>query len=140
MRKKYKFEVVTPTGVFYQDDVEFIKFTAINGEMGILANHAPTLIANKASTLTIEKDSEEKDAFISEGFIEVTNEKVSVDVDMAIWAEEISDENALRDLRNAEEELEKEKDDNERRLELIASIERARAALKTASKHDKMRH
>ena len=56
MSKTFKFEVVTPTGVFYSDEVNYISFEAIDGEMGILSNHAPLLAANKPCTLTIEKD------------------------------------------------------------------------------------
>lgn len=132
MSKKYKFELVTPIGPFYSDEVDFISFTAINGEIGILANHAPVLIANKPCTLTIEKDGQKKYAFMSEGFVQVSTEKVSAIVDMAMWSEDIKDEEAIRDLKIAEEELEKTKDDREKAIELMASIERIRAAIKAS--------
>lgn len=58
MSKTFKFEVVTPTGIFYQDEVDFISFRAINGEMGVMAGHAPMLVANRPCTLEIEKNKE----------------------------------------------------------------------------------
>ncbi len=136
MSKTFKFEVVTPTGVFYSDEVNYISFEAIDGEMGILSNHAPLLAANKPCTLTIEKDKNKRYAFISEGFIEVTKDKVSAVVDFAGWSNEINTEKVLRDKAEAEEELESQTQDLGRQTELKASIERAKAALKTSSIRD----
>ncbi len=132
MSKTFRFEVVSPTGVFYKDDVEFIKFQAINGEMGVMKDHAPMLVANKPCTLSIKKNGEKKHAFISEGFIEITSEKVSAVVDLADWAESIDAEEAIRAKRIAEEKLESEKMDLSRRLELMSTIERASARIKTS--------
>lgn len=136
MSKTFKFEVVTPTGVFYSDDVDYISFAAIDGEMGILSNHSPMLVANKPCTLTVEKDKSKKYAFISEGFVEVTKDKVSAIVDYAGWSNEIDTEAMIRAQRNAEEELESHTKDFGRQAELKASIERAKAAIKTSSIRD----
>ena len=133
MSKTFKFEVVTPTGIFYQDNVNFISFQALNGEMGVMAGHAPMLIANKPCTLEIEKDKEKKYAFISEGFIEITSEKVSVVVDLADWSDDIDEEDAIKARKIAEEELESKTLDAGRKTELKASIERASARIKTSN-------
>lgn len=136
MSKLFKFEVVTPVGVFYKDEVEYINFKAINGDMGVMKGHAPMLVANKPCTLVIEKDKEKKYAFISEGFIEITSEKVSAVVDFAGFSNELDEEELIKRQRNAEEELENSKDDLSKKTELKASIERTKAALKTASMRD----
>ena len=136
MSKIFKFEVVTPTGVFYQDEVEFISFKAMNGEMGVMAGHAPMLVANKPCTLVIEKNKEKKYSFISEGFIEITSEKVSAIVDFAGWANELDTEELIKRQRIAEEELESSKEDLGKKTELKASIERTKAAIRTATMRD----
>lgn len=132
MNKSFKLEVVTPTGIFYEDEVNFISFKAINGEMGVMANHAPMLIANMPCTLEIEKDKEKKYAYISEGFIEITSEKVSAIVDLADWSDNIDEEEAIKAKRLAEEELESAKHDKGRQTELKASIERSSARIKAS--------
>lgn len=132
MQSTFKFEVVTPTGVFYQDDVNFISFDALDGEMGILANHAPVLVANKPGMLKIVKDNNTNFAYISEGFLEITEEKVSAIVDLADWAQDISAEEAIKAKRIAEEALESERFDFGRQAELKASIERASARIRVA--------
>jgi len=133
MSKKFKLEIVTPTGIFYQDEVDFCKFDAVSGTIGILADHEPMLIANKATIIMVEKDNKKKHAYISEGFVEVTNEKVSAVVDVADWAENINKEAAIRAKREAEEELEDKELDAGRKIELMASIERANAEIKVSN-------
>lgn len=133
MRKKFKIEVLTPFGKFYEDEVEFISFTAIGGEFGVLADHAATLVANKPCPMTIEKDNEKKYMYIADGFVQISNNLVSVIVDYAEWSSNIDASKVLRDIKNAEEKLESKKHDEAERTELLAGIEKARAAVKTSS-------
>lgn len=132
MAKLFKFEVVTPTRVFYSDELEMIVFDTENGEMGVMANHVPMLIANKPCVLTMEKEKEKKYAYISEGFIEVASGKVTAIVDEAEWADEIDIEKAMKDKKQAEEELLDEKHDLQMKAQLTASIERSASRIKTA--------
>lgn len=132
MAKQFKFQVVTPSRVFYSDEVEMVIFNTENGEMGVMANHVPMLIANKPCVLTMEKDKEKKYAYISEGFIEVSLDKVTAIVDEAEWADEIDIEKALQDKKQAEEELLDEKQDLQMKAQLTASIERSANRIKTA--------
>ncbi len=132
MAKLFKFEVVTPDRVFYSDEIEMIIFETQNGEMGVMANHVPMLIANKPCVLTMEKDKKRKYAFISEGFIEVAGGKVTAIVDEAQWADEIDVEAAMKDKKLAEEKLLDSKEDLQMKAELTASIERAASKIKTA--------
>ena len=132
MAKLFKFEVVAPKRIFYSDEVEMITFNTANGEMGVMAGHVPMLIALKPCVLTMSKGAEKKYAFISEGFIEVTKEKVTAIVDHAQWAEEIDVERAIRDKKWAEEQLINAKEDLQMKAQLQASIERAASRIKTA--------
>ena len=132
MAKLFKFEVVSPNRVFYQDNVEMIIFDTDNGEMGVMADHVPMLIANKPCVLTIRKNQEKKYAFISEGFIEVSKEKVTAIVDEAEWADEIDLEEAIKDKSMLEEKLLGSKQDLQMKAELTASIERSARRIKTA--------
>lgn len=132
MARLYKFQVVAPKRVFYSDEVEMITFNTENGEMGVMAGHVPMLIANKPCVLTISKNGAKKYAFISEGFIEITGDKVTAIVDNAQWAEEIDVERAMRDKKWAEEQLINNKEDLQMKAQLQASIERAAGRIKTA--------
>lgn len=132
MAKLFKFQVVAPNRVFYEDEIEMIIFNTENGEMGVMANHVPMLIANKPCVLTMEKNKEKKYAFISEGFIEVTPQKVTAIVDDAQWADEIDVERALKDKKMLEQKLLDSKQDMQMKAELKVSIEKAASRIKTA--------
>ena len=132
--KLFQFEVVTPERVFYTDEVEMISFQSQDGEIGIMANHEPMLIVNRVCVLKIKKDGTMKYAFISEGIIEVTAEKVRAIVDVAEWPDEIDVEEALKNKEFLEEQLKSEKEDLEMRAELIASIERAKGRINAVQK------
>ena len=132
MAKLYKFEVVAPDRVFYSDEVEMIVFDTESGEMGVMANHVPMLVANKPCVLTIEKEKQKKYAFISEGFIEIASGKVTAIVDVAEWADEIDIEQAKKDMKELEEKLIGSKQDLQMKAELKASIERSARRIKVA--------
>ena len=132
MAKLYKFEVVTPSRIFYTGEVELIVFETEKGQMGVSADHIPMLIANQMGTLKIKEGKETKYAFITEGFIEISSKKVTAVVDLAEWCDEIDLENARFTKKTAEEELSNPQTDKGMKLELKASIERSNARIKTA--------
>ena len=69
MAKKFRFEIITPERVFYSDDIDMLTFNTKAGEIGILADHSPMLIANVVCALKIKKDGKEETASIGEGFL-----------------------------------------------------------------------
>lgn len=132
MAKTFKFEVVTPTRSFFDGDVVSIIFETENGQMGVMADHVPMLVANKDCTLKIESEKETKYAFITEGFIEIAGSKVTAIVDDALWTDEIDVNMNMDKLKRAEEELSNAKTDLGMKAELQASIQRSNARIKAA--------
>ena len=132
MAKLFKFEVVTPMRKFFVGDVASIVFETENGQMGVMADHIPMLVANKDCTLKIVGEKETKFAFITEGFIEITGKKVTAIVDDAEWCDEIDTQKDLDSIRRAEEELNDAKNDLGMKAELQASIRRSNARIKSA--------
>ena len=134
MAKKFNFEVVTPDRLFYGEEVEAISFSTPEGEMGVLADHAPMLIAVIPCILKIHNGTSEEFAAIGEGFIEVTKEKVVAIVDSAEWPEEIDVNRATLAKKRAEEQLASQKFDFEMEQLLKMSIQRANNRIKTAKR------
>ena len=134
MAKKFNFEVVTPDRLFFSEAVDSIAFSTPEGDMGVLADHAPMLIAVKACVLKIVAEGKEQMATIGEGFIEVTKEKVMAIVDSAEWPEEIDLSRAEKAKARAEEQLASQKFDVEMEQLLKMTIERANNRIKTAKR------
>jgi len=132
MSKLFKFEIVTPERVFYSDEVEMVVFSTKEGEIGILKDHSPMLIANVVCMLKIKKENSEEIASIGEGFFEITSNGVTAIVDTAEWPDEIDVDRAIRAKEKAEELLRSNKHDLEMEMMLKASIERANTRIRIA--------
>ena len=133
MPKTFKFEVVTPEKVFYSDDVEMIVFNRTDGEMGVLAGHMPMVAAMEIGELRITKGNEVLIAAVSEGFVEITDTKVTAIVDSAEWPEDIDVERANKAMKLAEEKLKEYRDNKRMEVLLKASIHRAQNRIKIAN-------
>ncbi len=133
MAKTFKFEVVTPEKVFYSDDVDMVVFNRSDGEMGVLADHMPMVVAMDIGELKITKGNEVLVAAVADGFVEITDSGVTAIVDSAEWPEDIDVERANRAMKNAEEKLKEYKNNKKMEVLLKASIQRARNRIKIAN-------
>ncbi len=132
MAKTFKFEVVTPEKVFYSSDVDMIIFNREDGEMGVMADHMPMVVAVDVGMLKIIKDGMYKFAAISEGFIQITDKGVTAIVDAAEWPEDIDVERAERAKKIAEDKLKEYRKNKEMETLLKLSIVRANNRIKVA--------
>lgn len=132
MAKTFKFEVVTPEKVFYSDDVDMIIFNREDGEMGVMADHMPMVVAVDVGILKIVKGGVYKFAAISEGFVEITDKGVTAIVDAAEWPEDIDIERAEKAKKLAEDKLKEYKKNKEMETLLKLSIVRANNRIKVA--------
>jgi F-type H+-transporting ATPase subunit epsilon len=89
MEPTFKLEIYTPERKFYSGDVEMVVFKAPDGEMGIMAGHAPMVAAVAIGTIRILKDGEWLQAVLTEGFIEVKQSIAVILTDTAEWPNEI---------------------------------------------------
>ena len=96
-----------PTGVKAQSQVEFMIANGADGELGVLARHAPLMTILKPGPLRIQQTygGEEEVLFVGGGFLEVLPDRVTVLADVAEHAEEISIEAAEDARRRAQERL-----------------------------------
>ena len=132
MAKTFKFEDVTPEKVFYSSDVDMIIFNREDGEMGVMADHIPMVVAVDVGMLKIIKDGMYKFAAISEGFIQITDKGVTAIVDAAEWPEDIDIERAERAKKIAEDKLKEYRKNKEMETLLKLSIVRANNRIKVA--------
>jgi F-type H+-transporting ATPase subunit epsilon len=86
---KLRFEIVTAERLLYSDDVDIVIAPGVQGQMGILPSHAPLLTMLQPGELVVRKDGEETAMFVSGGFLEIMQNRVTVLADTAERAEEI---------------------------------------------------
>jgi F-type H+-transporting ATPase subunit epsilon len=103
--KKFKVQVVTPSGVVLDREVEEIVAPGIVGEFGVLIGHTPMLTFIKPGVFSyLENDKFIKFA-VGAGFCEVLKDAVSVLVGEATKAEDIDLNEAKAELQAVEQQL-----------------------------------
>ena len=102
---KLRFEIVTAERLVYSDDVDVVIAPGVEGQLGILPSHAPLLTTLQPGELVVRKEGEETAMFVSGGFLEVMQNRVTVLADVAERAEEIDVTRADEAKRRAEEML-----------------------------------
>lgn len=127
MAKSFKVSIVTAEQTLLETDAVSLTVPGIAGYLGILADHAPLVTALVPGTLTL-KESEGGPASVfavSNGFLEVARNQVSVMVDSCEPAPDI-------DVTRAEQALERAKERLAHRDEGKVDVTRAEAALARA--------
>jgi F-type H+-transporting ATPase subunit epsilon len=104
---KFALRVVSVERSLFEGDVEFIIASGADGELGVLARHAPLMTALKPGPLRIQETfgGPEELLFVGGGFMEVLPDRVTVLADTAERAEEISIEKAESARKRAQEKL-----------------------------------
>ena len=104
---KYPLRVVSVERSLYEGEVEFIIANGADGELGVLARHAPLMTVLKPGPLRIQETigGSEELLFVGGGFLEVLPDRVTVLADVAEHADEITVERAEEARRRAQEML-----------------------------------
>lgn len=104
---KYTLRVVSVERSLFEGEVEFIIAKGADGELGVLARHAPLMTILKPGPLRIQEvyGGPEEVIFVGGGFLEVLPDRVTVLADIAERADEISVERAEEARRRAQERL-----------------------------------
>ena len=128
-------EVVTPEDALVSREVDMVTAPGTEGEFGVLPGHVLFLSGIVPGELRYTDRSERGSLFVTAGFAEVSNDRVSVLVDAAENSTEIDVERAKLAIERAQERLEQERGKEDldfRRAE--AALQRALMRLKLAEK------
>ena len=124
-------EVVTAERELYNGEANLVSAPGSEGRLGILPRHAALLTTLAPGDLRIELNGAEEPLFVSGGFLEVSDNNVTVLADTAEHAEEIDQARAEEARRRAQERL-AQTQSNVDRAELQGALERAMARIRVA--------
>ena len=118
--------IVTPNGSVYErEDVTLAVLQTTAGEIGVMYGHIPTVAALEIGYAKINFDGGSEYIAVSEGFVEVRQDKLSIIVQTAEPANEIDVARAELAKSRAESHLNNEEDSSD--------INRAKRALDRAN-------
>lgn len=98
-------EIVTPEKSVFSDTVESVNIPTPSGEIGILTNHAPLISNLKSGVLSYLKSGAVERMVVAGGFVEVSDNKVSILADAVESAGEIDAEAARLERETVEKSL-----------------------------------
>jgi F-type H+-transporting ATPase subunit epsilon len=105
----FDLSLVTPDGPVFEGEVEMLVVPGADGEIGVLARHAPLVaMLNAGSTrIHIKRDDDVREFATGPGFFKVEQDRALALVDDAVDTKEIDDARAREQLEEAQAELER---------------------------------
>jgi F-type H+-transporting ATPase subunit epsilon len=108
------FEFVSPERVLFSGDVEQVDLPGIEGDMGILAGHAPLVTVLRPGIVTIYRGGAHEPVVVTGGFAEVSPAGLTVLADRAVARDDFDLATLSTEIKDAEEDIADAKDDAER--------------------------
>ncbi len=118
MADPMKVELVAADRVVWSGEATTVIARTTEGELGILANHAPMLGVLVEGAVEVQTDSDDHvTAVVDRGFLSVANNRISILAEHAQLSDEINLDEARRNLEHAQQAGDDEPDrDHEIRL------------------------
>lgn len=129
MSQKLILSIVTPEKQLVEEEVDQVNAPGSEGDLGILFDHAPILTNLRSGQLSYEIDGETIALVVSGGYLEVTDNRVTVLAETGEFLHEIDRERAERAHAHAEKELGKTDLSEEEFIETQKKLFRAIARL-----------
>jgi F-type H+-transporting ATPase subunit epsilon len=107
MANSFKLELVTPLAKILSEEVNFVMLRTTEGDMGILPNHSPFVAGLATGEMKIRNNGQENFYYVSGGFVEISDNVVTILADEAMDIKDIDLEAARKEAQIAKEKLEK---------------------------------
>jgi F-type H+-transporting ATPase subunit epsilon len=108
-RHTFDLSIVTPEGAAYEGEAEMVIVPGADGEIGVLARHAPLVALLKAGStrVHIRRDEEVREFATGPGFFKVERDRAIALVDDAVGTADVDEARAQRQLEEARAELDR---------------------------------
>jgi len=132
MSEKLILSIVTPEKLLVSEEVDQVNVPGSEGDMAILYDHTPILTNLRSGQLSYEKDGETIALVVSGGYLEVTDNRVTILAETGEFVQEIDRERAERAQAKAEELLGKADLSEEEFIETQKKLFRAMVRLENS--------
>ena len=106
MPDPFKFELVSPEKLLFSGEVEQVLVPGAEGDMTIMAKHAPLITTLRPGLLEVEFPGGKRQRFFARGgFAEVVPAGLTILAETAIDLDEMSPEHLSQAITNAEEDV-----------------------------------
>ena len=90
MADKISFDLVSPERLLLSEEAEMVTIPGTEGEMGVMAGHAPMITTLRPGTIRVSGGASTTDTyFVAGGFAEINAEKITVLAEEAVALHEL---------------------------------------------------
>ena len=115
MADSFNFELVSPEQLLLSASVTEIVLPATEGEMTVMANHAPVMSTVKPGVVTVKPSSGGEQRFVVfGGFVDVLPDGCTLLAESAVAVKDIDRADLARRIQDAKEDVSDAKSDDER--------------------------
>lgn len=108
----FKFELVSPERLLVSKEIEAVVIPGTDGEMTVMAQHAPTMTTIRPGVVTVKPVSGAEERYVVfGGFADILPEGCTLLAESAIDAKDIDREELSSRISNAREDVADAKDD-----------------------------
>ncbi len=127
-------KIVTPEKLLLDEEVSQVNVSTEEGEIGILPNHANLMAKLEPGELVIKKNGKVDSLAIGDGFLQITDNILTIMTDLATYAMEI-DERAVEEAKKRAEQALSQTLSDEEYAETLANLEKSLAQLRVKRRH-----
>ena len=132
-KNTFQFELVSPERLLMELEVASVRVPGSEGDFLVLSNHGPVMSTLKPGVITVDEGAGKDPTriFVRGGFAEVTHDSLVILAEEAVPVKELSKSDLEQRIKNAREDLEDAKSDEDTRKaqEAIARLSELLAAL-----------
>ncbi|AZO21116.1 MULTISPECIES: F0F1 ATP synthase subunit epsilon [unclassified Mesorhizobium] len=115
MAEAFKFELVSPERLLVSEQVEFVVIPGVDGEMTVLAQHAPVMTMIKPGVVTVKTAAGAEERYVVfGGFADILPSGCTLLAESATHVNDIDRADIARRIQEAREDAADAKDDEAR--------------------------
>lgn len=127
-------KIVTPEKMIFDEEVSQVNVSTEEGQIGILPNHANLMAKLAPGELTIKRGGKAETMAVGDGFLQMTDNTLTVMTDLASYPEDI-DEKAVEEAKKRAEQALEQKLSDEEYAETLAILEKFLVQLRIKRRH-----
>ena len=115
MADSFKFELVSPERLLVSEEIESVVIPGTEGEMTVMAHHAPVMSTLKPGVVTVGKPGGQTDRYVVfGGFADVLPESCTLLAESATPVADLNPQDVAQRVQNAREDVADAKNDEAR--------------------------
>ncbi len=115
MADSFTFELVSPERLLVSEEVQHVVIPGTEGEMTVMANHAPVMTTIKPGVVTVRTAAGQDERYVVfGGFADILPDACTLLAESAVAVEDIDRADVARRIQEAREDVADAKDDHSR--------------------------